>query len=740
MMAILSNSFLSFPLNPNQTLLTVNNDRLFTNHHRTLHLIDQCTDLMHLKELHAQMLRSGLFFDQYNASKLFSAVALSSFSSLDYARKVFEEIPQPNLYTWNTHIRALASSPEPSQSVLMFIRMLYECMDCPNNFTFPFVIKAAAGVSSLPVAQAIHGMAIKSSLAADMFILNSLIHCYAACGDLDSAYLVFMKIEEKDVVSWNSMIKGFVIGSYPEKALELFLMMETESVRPNEITMVGVLSACAKKMDLEFGRLVCHYIERNWANVNLTVSNAMLDMYVKNGSVEDARILFDKMEEKDIFSWTTMIDGYAKGKDFDAARSIFDAMPQKDISAWNVLISAYEQDGKPKEALAIFHELQLSKAAKPDEITLVSTLTASAQLGAIDIGGWIHVYLKKQGIKLSCHLTTALIDMYSKCGELKKALDVFYSVESRDVYVWSVMIAGLAMHGCGRAAIDLFYKMQEAKMRPNAVTFTNLLCACSHAGLVPEGRMFFDQMESVYDVVPGIKHYACMVDILGRGGFLGEAIEVIEKMPIAPSASVWGALLGGCRIHGNVELAEMACSRLLDLDPSNHGAYVLLSNIYAKKGNWDHVSILRQRMRDHGIKKETGCSSIEVNGAIHEFLVGDHSHPLSGKIYSKLNEVIAKLKSIGYVPNTSHLLQFVEEEDMKEKALNLHSEKLAIAFGLISVTPSQPIRIVKNLRVCGDCHSVAKLISKLYKREIILRDRYRFHHFSQGKCSCMDYW
>uniref|UniRef100_A0A6N2LCP2 CBM20 domain-containing protein n=1 Tax=Salix viminalis TaxID=40686 RepID=A0A6N2LCP2_SALVM len=422
-------------------------------------------------------------------------------------------------------------------------------------------------------------------------------------------------------------------------------------------------------------------------------------------------------------------------------RRVFDVMPREDIiTAWNALISSYQQNGKPKEALAIFRELQLNKNSKPNEVTLASTLAACAQLGAIDLGGWIHMYIKKQGIKLNVHLTTSLIDMYSKCGHLEKALEVFYSVERRDVFVWSATIAGLAMHGHGRAAIDLFSKMQEAKVKPNAVTFTNLLCACSHSGLVDEGRLFFNQMKPVYGVVPGSKHYACMVDILGRAGYLEEAVELIEKMPIIPSASVWGALLGACRIYGNVELAEMACSRLLETDSNNHGAYVLLSNIYAKAGKWDCVSRLRQHMKVSGLEKEPGCSSIEVNGIIHEFLVGDNSHPLSTEIYSKLDEIVARLKSTGYVSDESHLLQFVEEEYMKEHALNLHSEKLAIAYGLIRMEPSQPIRIVKNLRVCGDCHSVAKLISKLYNRDILLRDRYRFHHFSGGNCSCMDYW
>lgn len=738
-MATLGTPVTSLPRHPNTPSPTVNNDLRFPSH-PVLSVIDQCTNIDQLKQVHAQMLRTGLFFDPYSASKLVTACALSSFSSLDYARQVFDEIPEPNLFTWNTLIRAYASSTDPIESILTFLQMLDQCTECPNKFTFPFVLKAASELQASKVGRGFHGMVIKAELGLDIYIVNSLIHFYGSCGDLDLARLVFVKTHKKDVVSWNSVITAFAQGNCPEVALELFKEMEAEDMIPNDVTMVSVLSACAKKADLEFGRWVCSRIERHGVEENLTLNNAMLDMYVKCGSVEDAERLFDRMPEKDIVSWTTMLDGYARLGNYDEARRVFGAMPGQDIAAWNVLISSYEQSGKPKEALAVFHELQKNKGPKPDEVTLVSSLAACAQLGAIDLGGWIHVYVKKQGMKLNCHLTTSLIDMYAKCGNLDKALEVFNSVERRDVFVWSAMIAALAMHGQGRDALHFFSNMLEAKVKPNAVTFTNILCACSHAGLVDEGRTFFYQMERVYGVVPGIKHYACMVDILGRSGNLEEAVELIEKMPISPTPSVWGALLGACTRHGNVALAEKACSHLLDLDPRNHGAYVLLSNIYAKTGKWEAVSGLRKLMRDSGIKKEPGCSSIEVNGSVHEFLVGDNSHPLSKDIYSKLDEISGRLKSIGYVPNKSHLLQFVEEEDMKEQALILHSEKLAIAFGLISSEPSQPIRVVKNLRVCGDCHSVAKLISKLYDREIFLRDRYRFHHFREGHCSCNDYW
>ncbi|CAN6834734.1 unnamed protein product [Brassica oleracea var. botrytis] len=730
---------LSLPRHPtfsNPSQPTTNNDRS----RHTLSLIDRCSNLRQLKQIHAQMVRTGLFNDPYSASKLFAISALSHFASLDYACKVFDQIPQPNSFTWNTLIRAYASGPDPLRSISVFLDMVSDGQFGPNKYTFPFLIKAAAEVSSLSLGQSLHGMAVKSAVGCDVFVANSLIHCYFSCGDLDSACKVFTTIQEKDVVSWNSMITGFVQKGSPDKALELFKKMESEDVKASHVTMVGVLSACAKTRNLEFGRRVCSYIEENRVNVNLTLANAMLDMYTKCGSIEDAKRLFDKMEERDNVTWTTMLDGYAILEDYEAAREVLNSMPKKDIVAWNALISAYEQNGKPNEALLVFHELQLQKNIKLNQITLVSTLSACAQVGALELGRWIHSYIKKHGIRLNFYVTSALIHMYSKCGDLEKAREVFSSVERRDVFVWSAMIGGLAMHGCGNEALDMFYKMQEANVKPNGVTFTNVFCACSHSGLVDEAELLFKEMESSYGIVPQEKHYACIVDVLGRSGYLEKAVKFIEAMPIPPSASVWGALLGACKIHANLSLAEMACTRLLELEPRNDGAHVLLSNIYAKSGKWESVSELRKHMRVTGLKKEPGCSSIEIDGTIHEFLSGDNEHPMCEKVYGKLNEVMERLKANGYEPEMSQVLQIIDEEEMKEQSLNLHSEKLAICYGLISTEAPKAIRVIKNLRVCGDCHSVAKMISQLYDREIIVRDRYRFHHFRNGRCSCNDFW
>ncbi|TXG74343.1 hypothetical protein EZV62_002922 [Acer yangbiense] len=391
-----------------------------------------------------------LFFDAYSARKLFTASTLSPFSSLEYARKVFDEIPEPNLYMWNTLIRAYSWSPEPSESVKIFLRMLCESPYFPNKFTFPFLIKAATKLSRLGVGQVFHGLVVKSSLVMMCFILNSLIHFYASCGDLDFAYRVFVRIGEKDVVSWNSMISRFVQGGCFDKALELFKEMEAENVKPNAVTKVGVLSACTKMKDLEFGRWVRSYIEQKGIKMDLTLSNAMLDI--------------------------------------------------QETATWNALISAYDQNGKPQEALAIFHQLQLSKNTNPDELTFVSTLS---------------------------------------------------SYTSWELWMWG-----------GRAAIDLFYRRHEAKVKPNALLLPMSQALCLH------GRTF-----------------------LGRSRLLGESVEFKRKCLSHLCKSVWGLYLGACKIHDNVELAAAAaCSRLLDLNPKMIKALVLLSNIYAKTENWDNAS------------------------------------------------------------------------------------------------------------------------------------------------------
>jgi pentatricopeptide repeat protein len=329
--------------------------------------------------------------------------------------------------------------------------------------------------------------------------------------------------------------------------------------------------------------------------------------------------------------------------------------------------------------------------------------------------------------------------MYAKCGSIEIARHLFDKMVKRDVVSWNTIISGYGMHGRGEDALALFSQMQEKDMVPNSITFISVLSACSHAGLVNEGWHYFDCMNKVYCISPGMKHYACMVDLLGRAGLLDEAQNFIQKMPIQPDAGVWGALLGACRIHGNVDLGECIAKQLLELESEDAGHYVLVSNIYAAAGRWDDVSRMRTLMKKRELKKTPGYSFIEVNNRTHAFVVGDRSHPQSEQIYALLENLAGQMEVAGYVPDTKFVLHDVEEE-VKEDLLYSHSEKLAIAFGLINTSPGTPIRITKNLRVCGDCHNATKFICKIVGRDIIVRDAYRFHHFTNGMCSCGDYW
>lgn len=433
-----------------------------------------------------------------------------------------------------------------------------------------------------------------------------------------------------------------------------------------------------------------------------------------------------------------MVRASAALGDIEFARKLFDEMPHRDLVAWNAMIAGYAQRGEPREALHLFKAMQV-EGVRVNEVTMVSVLSACAQFGAFDQGRWAHVYIDKNKLPITVTLGTALIDMYSKCGNITRAMEVFWKMGEKNVYTWSSLMSGLAMNGAGEKCLEIFSFMKEKGVLPNEVTFVSVLRACSVAGLVEQGCKHFDSMMRVYGIEPKLEHYGCMVDLYGRAGRLDEALNVINSMPIKPHVGAWGALLNACRIYRNMELAELALTRIVELESNNDGAYVALSNLYADSKKWDGVSNVRELMKANGVRKEPGCSVIEVDGEVHEFFVGDKSHPRYEHIEIMLGEISKRLRLDGYVADTKQVLFDIEEEE-KEDALGRHSEKVAIAFGLLSLGAGLPIRIVKNLRVCRDCHDATKVISKVFNREIIVRDRNRFHHFLNGECSCMDYW
>ncbi|KAK9082045.1 hypothetical protein Syun_031444 [Stephania yunnanensis] len=485
----------------------------------------------------------------------------------------------------------------------------------------------------------------------------------------------------------------------------------------------------------------------------------VLELYCKFGLIDDARRLFDGMSERNVFSWTSIMGLYCGLGDYEEtirlfycmvdrgvrpdhfvfpkvfkACSVFSELSVRDVVIWNSIISACAHNEQGVTALNLLREMVKSKV-QPNMVTIVSILPACARLAALQQGKEIHQFIIRNGLDAF----NLVIDLYGRCGLVKIARRIFDLMPQRDIVSWNTMIAGYGMHGFGMDAVNLFRRLQCTDLKPNHFTFTSLLSACSHAGLTDEGWKYFKMMKSEYDLDPAIEQYACLVDLLARAGQFEESMEFIKEMPFQPNAVIWGSILGACRIHLNPELAEQAASFLFELEPQNSGNYILLANIYSAVGRWEEAAKVRCLMKERGVSKPPGCSWIAVKRRIHSFIVGDASHPLIEEISCKVESLYSEIKEIGYVPETNFVLQDVEDDE-KENSLCGHSEKLAIAFGLISTPSGTPLRIIKNLRVCGDCHSATKFISKVTNREIIMRDCFRFHHFVDGVCSCGDYW
>jgi pentatricopeptide repeat protein len=403
------------------------------------------------------------------------------------------------------------------------------------------------------------------------------------------------------------------------------------------------------------------------------------------------------------------------------------------------MILGYVKCSQGKNALELFQKM-LGERVEPIPATFMAVLSACASVVALEEGRLIHEYISQSGWDSDLFVGSSLIDMYAKCGSVEDALRVFNKMPRHDLISWNTMLGGYAMHGHGKEAVEHFEQMWDRSVEIDKVTFICLLSACNHAGLVEEGLQFFESMKSVYGISATVEHYACMVDLLGRAGRLAEAEDLIKVMHCEPNAPVWRALLGACKVHGNIEMGEHAAKKVIELDPGDAAGYVLLSNIYAAAGKWDLSSNIQQQRLERGVNKQPGCTWIEVNHELHSFTVDDRDHPQISEIHAELSRLSKQMNHIGYVPDTKFVLHDVEEED-KVVRLCYHSEKLAIAFGLISTPPGTTLRIFKNLRVCGDCHTATKFIAKIVERGIIVRDANRFHHFNKdGLCSCRDYW
>ncbi|BAT76160.1 hypothetical protein LR48_Vigan01g242400 [Vigna angularis] len=644
------------------------------------------------------------------ASNLFVASALvdlyCKFSRVGYARKVFDKIPERDTVLWNTMITGLVRNCCYDDSVQVFRDMVAQKVQLDST-TVATVLPAVAEMQEGKVGMGIQCLALKLGFHFDDYVLTGLISVFSKCGDVDTAKLLFGMIKKPDLVSYNAMISGFSCNGETECGVKLFRELLVSGERVSSSTMVGLIPVSSP-----FG--------------HLHLACCIQGFCVKSGFILHPLVS------------TALTTIYSRLNEIDLARRLFDESSEKTVAAWNAMISGYTQNGLTETAISLFQEMMATDFI-PNPVTITSILSACAQLGALSFGKWVHQLITSKNLEPNIYVLTALIDMYAKCGNILEAWQLFDSMSEKNTVTWNTMIFGYGLHGYGHEALQLFNEMLELGFQPSSVTFLSVLYACSHAGLVREGDEIFNAMVNKYRIVPLAEHYACMVDILGRAGQLQKALEFVRRMPVEPGPAVWGTLLGACMIHKDTKIARVASERLFELDSGSVGYYVLLSNIYSAERNFPKAASVREVVKKRKLSKTPGCTLIEVNGSPHVFVSGDRSHSQALAIYAKLEKLTSKMREMGYKPETVTALHDVEEEE-KELMFNVHSEKLAIAFGLITSEPGTEIRIIKNLRVCLDCHTATKFISKITERVIVVRDANRFHHFKDGTCSCGDYW
>ncbi|KAI5319477.1 hypothetical protein L3X38_039185 [Prunus dulcis] len=618
--------------------------------HQTLHhLLEQCSSMRELKQLHAQIILHSLTNENLTLGKFISFCSVNHAGNLHYAQLLFDHVHEPNKFMYNSLIRGYSNSDDPFKAFSLYCQMVCSGLS-PNEFTLPFVLKVCAGQSAYWEAVVVHGQAIKIGIGSQVCVQNALINVYGVCGSIRSARNVFDDMSERSLVSWNSMIGCYARMGSCKGAFLLFREMRDFGVGPDKFTLVNLLSVCSQSCDLELGRYVHLYIEVSGIEVDQILRNALLDMYAKCGHLHLAQTIFYRMTHKNVVSWTSMVSAYAKHGLIEFAQEFFDQMPLKNVVSWNSMISYYVREGQCRAALDLFQRM-LNSGALPDEATLVFILSACSQIGDLVIGKKTHSYICNRNVAPSVTLFNSLIDMYAKCGAVGIAMDLFTQIPEKNAVSWNIIIGALALHGCGFEAIRIFKQMQAGGIWPDEITFTGLLSACSHSGLLDMGRYYFERMESIYRISPEIEHYACMVDLLGRGGFLEEAIRLLIGMPMKPDTVIWGALLGACRIHGNVDLGKQILKQLLELEGHGSGLYVLLSNIFGEAHRWEDVKKIRKLIKDGGVIKSRAVSSIEIDGCVYEFMVDDKRHETSSSIYSMLDQLTDHLKSTGYAPS-----------------------------------------------------------------------------------------
>ncbi|XP_042755551.1 pentatricopeptide repeat-containing protein At2g22070 [Lactuca sativa] len=767
---------------------------------RTLVNKDPCAG----KAIHASIIKSGIHVGVFltnnlmnlyaktgflvDARRLFDEMPVRNASSwntiisanakqgrVDYARRLFDEMPEPDSVSWTAMMVGYNQMGRFETAVRMLVDMISSKV-MPTQYTFTIVLASCAAMNRLDIGKKVHSFIVKVGLSNYTSVANSLLNMYAKSGDLLTAESIFGKMKSKstsswntmismhmqcrrfdlalaqfdqmsnrDIVTWNSMISGYNQHGFDSESLHMFsnmLKIKNPTLKPDKYTLASVLSASTNISSLKLGKQIHGHIIRIEFDLSGAVGNALISMYSKLGDIKTAQKIVEKYKtsnENNIIAFTSLLDGYIKKGEMGPARKIFDSLTDPDVVAWTAMIVGYMQNGFNNEAIDLFRSM-IKSGPQPNSYTLAAILSVSSSLASLNHGKQIHAKAIKTEVALSVSVSNALINMYAKSGSIGNAKRVFEMISGlKDNISWTSMVISLAQHGHGEESLKLFEKMLDFDIKPDHITYVGVISACTHMGLVEKGRGYFKMMQERHGIEPTHSHYACMVDLLGRAGKLLEAYDVIKNMPIEPDVIAWGSLLSSSFVHKNMDLAKIAAERVLLMDPDNSGAYSALANVYSVHGEWEESAKIRRSMKFKKVKKDQGLSWVQIRDQVHVFGAEDGVHPERDGIYEMMGEIWKGIKKLGFVPKTEVVLHDLDEE-VKEEILMHHSEKLAIAFALMKTPKNSSLTIMKNLRVCKDCHSAIKFISKLVGREIIVRDATRFHHFKDGACSCNDYW
>lgn len=681
-------------------------------------LLQECIDknsALDAKIVHGHIIKTGTHQDLFVTTFLVNVYAKCKI--MENARKVFDKLPRRNVVSWTALMTGYVHNSRPELAIRVFQEML-EAGAYPTNYTLGIVLNASSTLHSIELGKQLHAYIVKYQIDYDTSIGNSLCSLYSKCGNLESAFKAFKKIEEKNVISWTSAISACGDNGDASKGLAFFTEMLLEGIEPNEYTLTSVLSLCCTMLSLGAGIQIHSLSIKLGCELNLPVRNSIMYLYLKCGMINEARKLFTGMEDMSLITWNAMIAGHAQ---------IID-LAEDDVSAY--------QSGT--EALNIFLKLNRS-GMKPDLFTFSSILTVCSSLVALEQGEQVHAQTIKSGFLSDIVVATALVNMYNKCGSIEKASKAFVEMSTRTLISWTTMIAGFAQHGRTQQALQLFEDMRIAGVRPNQVTFVSVLSACSHAGMVNEALGYFETMKKDYRIKPVMDHYACLIDMFVRLGRLDEAFGLVKKMDFEPNEFIWSTLVAGCRSHGNLDKGFYAAEQLLKLKPKDTETYVMLLNMYISAERWKDVSKVRKMMKEEKLGKLNEWSWISIKDKVHSFKPNDNSHPQSADVQKFIENLMDQVKSLGYKSEERLELTDEDEETTLFSSTSFHSEKLAIGFGLLNTPNAAPIRVIKSISMCRDCHNFVKFVSLLTSREITIRDSKRLHKFVNGKCSCGDF-